>query len=376
MTAAAAMTKDELKASLASVGIDPAVKARKDELVALYEEHIASPAAAEKAKENEGLPDGDFSCDGGGEIALANLKKTSSLKGSGRKASKINSDTVAQSPQAEAVSEPVAAPVSAASEMVIGDIDVSQMSDDKLSESLIERGIEVGPIVGTTRNLYRRKLLAALRDESMNGSQLNGSNAAAAAAQNGNGSQPDSSISSLQDGEFSADDEEVAVNGGANGHQEEEEDAQQSAEAAAAAAAAAPETEEESEEDAQPSVVARKTTPSPATKTSPIASLRQRFLGSPSDATDSKVSSGQRFTPTPRRSIHTYKVTEHSTETMVKNKDGTVNYDFDYTKVTSKSDNAAVKTNNRLATLLRILPGFFLVLLGAVLAYYVYTKRK
>jgi len=215
---------------------------------------------------------------------------------------------------------------------------------------LIERGIEVGPIVGSTRKLYQRKLMAAIRNESMNGG---GGLENGADSLNGNGH--------LKDGEFSADDEEidtskVTTNGDSSNHEEvtqPQEDKKS-------------ETSEDSE-DPQPSMVAKKTTPT----------IRQRFIGlSGADATDSKATSGERFTPTPRRSIHTYKVTEKSTESLVKNKDGTVNYDFDYTKVTSQQSNHLTTQRPRLATLLRILPGFFLILLGFVLAYYVYTKRK
>jgi len=359
---AAAMTKDELKAALGSIGIDSSGKAKKDELVALYEEHVAADVA------EDGLPRGDFSCDGGGEIALANLKKNSnsSKKGSGRKSSKINSDSITASPATKEngidldASALTAAP-SADNTMVVGDIDVSKLTDDQLSEALIERGIEVGPIVETTRKLYRRKLAGALRNESMNGSQ-NGVAAATVEKEEKNGVV-------LQDAEFSADDEEIINgDGGAdtaesNGEHVTNGDSQVNGDST-------------DSDDLQPSMVIKKTTPSPQPvlpKTSPMASLRQRFLGN-SDAPDSSKNATERFTPTPRRSIHTYKVTEKSTESMVKNKDGTVNYDFDYTKETSESKSAAA--NNKLATLLRILPGFFLFLLGLVLAYYVYTKRK
>ena len=45
----------------------------------------------------------------------------------------------------------------------------------------------------------------------------------------------------------------------------------------------------------------------------------------------------ERFTPTPRRSIHSYKVTEISKETMVKTPDGIVTRDIEYSKSTSDS---------------------------------------
>ena len=51
----------------------------------------------------------------------------------------------------------------------------------------------------------------------------------------------------------------------------------------------------------------------------------------------------ERFTPTPRRSIHSYKVTEMSRETMVKTPDGIVTRDIEYTKSTSDSSLDTVK---------------------------------
>jgi hypothetical protein len=44
-----------------------------------------------------------------------------------------------------------------------------------------------------------------------------------------------------------------------------------------------------------------------------------------------------RFTPTPRRSIHSYKVTERTVETVVKSPDGNISRDFEYQKETTES---------------------------------------
>ena len=56
----------------------------------------------------------------------------------------------------------------------------------------------------------------------------------------------------------------------------------------------------------------------------------------------------ERFTPTPRRSIHSYKVTEMSRETMVKTPDGIVTRDVEYTKSTSDSLDTAKNIRQRM----------------------------
>jgi len=174
----------------------------------------------------------------------------------------------------------------------------------------------------------------------------------------------------LQNGDFSADDEEILNGGGGEESADQEEEPAEEEEI----------IETEEDED-QPSVVVKKAaTPVVADEKqqSTLASLRKRFIGP--DSTDAAVtasSNGERFTPTPRRSIHSYKVTETSRQTLTKSKDGTVTHDFDYKKETSESKGVlGTGSRGKLATVLRLLPGFFLILLFAVLAYYVYTKRK
>ena len=63
-------------------------------------------------------------------------------------------------------------------------------------------------------------------------------------------------------------------------------------------------------------------------------------------------------------------------DSSFQSKDGTITHDFDYKKETSESKGSLGNTTRgRLASVLRLLPGFFLILLIIVLAYYVYTVR-
>lgn len=142
--------------------------------------------------------------------------------------------------------------------------------------------------------------------------------------------------------------------------------------------------EANTEDEEQPSVVVRpssrmKTTPSKSVKsdskkkpTSPLQalgnSIRQRFGGS-----GGASEKNERFTPTPRRSIHSYKITETTRETMTKSKDGVVTRDFTYNKETSESKG---ETGGKMVFVRKVLPGILLVLIMAALAYYVSTVRK
>ena len=74
-----------------------------------------------------------------------------------------------------------------------------------------------------------------------------------------------------------------------------------------------------------------------------------------------------RFTPTPRRSIHSYKVTETTTETMTKDKDGLVTRDVVTTKETTESKGVIGGARH---ILFKVLPWIFLLLIAAALVYY------
>jgi len=350
------MTKDELRSALSEKGVSSPSSARKDELVALYK-------SVNEADTNGG--------GGGGDIFSADESQDEIVVSPSPK--KVSSASSTKSPKkvsAKSVDLNLTAGGGVANDsLILGDFDVSQLTDDQLAEALVERKIAVGPIVESTRKIYRRKLIAAMREESTNGGSEE--------HHSGNGTTENGhDISTeqveLNNGDFSADDEEVlsggkvAENNGLNEVSEENGGAEV-------------ETEEEDEDDQQPSVVISKSQePVDSSTTSPVASIRKRFAGPSDDSTDgATVGSTERFTPTPRRSIHSYKVTETTRQTLTKSKDGTITHDFDYKKETSESKGSLGNTTRgRLASVLRLLPGFFLILLIIVLAYYVYTKRK
>jgi len=139
------------------------------------------------------------------------------------------------------------------------------------------------------------------------------------------------------------------------------------------------EVNEENEDEEQPSVVVKQSsrtatpTKSLSSKTSPLQalgqSLRQRFSGQKPEKTD-------RFTPTPRRSIHSYKVTETTKQTMTKSKDGVVSQETTYVKETSDSTDEAGGRSVVSVVLRKVLPGLLLVLILAALAYYISKAPK
>jgi hypothetical protein len=242
--------------------------------------------------------------------------------------------------------------------LVVGEINVAELTDAQLAAYLKEYNVSVGPIVDSTRAVYRKKLAITMR-ELMNEKsnvpiEVNGT-------QQTNGIVPDAIDGELQNGEYSADDDELFDES----------------------------PQKEISEDDQPSLTVRPSvTPTPpaketrkrvsnrsASRTSSIAKaksaltdMRQRFTGS---TTESKVAD-DRYTPTPRRSIHSYKVEETSRETPTKMKDGTISRDFDYKKVasTNKDEIGGVRKA------LKFLPSLFLLLIVVAVGYYVYMSRK
>jgi len=227
-------------------------------------------------------------------------------------------------------------------EVAVEVVNVNELSDEELLEALKKHGIEVGPIVDSTRPLYLKKLSAVLEG----GDQVDA--ASEEEEEEANGTDLDKSAA-----EFSADEEEEA----------------------ATEEVVADEGTEEEEEDDQPSVVVKEATPKPASNKSPLANLgqtiRQRFSGSVPAAKPKS----DRFTPTPRRSIHSYKVVETSRKTVTKDKDGNITEDTSVDKVTSETD-SKIEPAGRIARLIKVLPGVLMLLILAALAYYVTSKRK
>lgn len=123
------LTKEGLRTALITHGIEtPAMSASKVELLQLYQEHVAP------------LDSGDFSADEEEEV-----------------------NPPRKSPRKSASSKEELVLALATAETKDGDlVDVTAFDDDDLFSKLREHGIEVGPIVASTRPFYEKKLAAVL----------------------------------------------------------------------------------------------------------------------------------------------------------------------------------------------------------------------
>merc|ERR1740139_1516630 len=114
----ASLTKEELKTQLLNNGIDlPPSSAKKEVFVALYEEHVA--------------PKGEFSADDDDDEIIIT--------------SKAKSPIIASNGDGDE-----------------GEVDVDSLDDSQLLEMLRENNITAGPVVNSTRNLYKKKLIKVL----------------------------------------------------------------------------------------------------------------------------------------------------------------------------------------------------------------------
>jgi len=260
------LTKEELRTALINHGVTdlPPQSAKKEHFVALYDEHVA-PAANGSA---------EFSSDDEVYLQSSPSKRTS-------KASKVSNTSKVSKSSAKS-------PKSKASESSLNgnDIDIGALDDDELFEKLKENGIAPGPIVASTRPFYEKKLALALRGESMN--QTNGSNGS-------NGAEY-----SDTDPEDDAEEEQPAV---------ETRTTRRSASSKKA-----------SQSSASLSPSPKKSSPTKFSISSSSilinnSGLRQRPVHDELDT--------GKLTPTPRRSIHSYKVTETSKQVITRNRDGT-----------------------------------------------------
>merc|ERR1711936_54015 len=215
-TTMAGLTKDELKSALISHGVEQNLSAaKKDELVELYEEFVAPH------DENAG----EFSSDDEVQspITRSSSKRTSRSRLSPRLSPRVSAKAAtprvsakAESPKkvsekaptprvsakaatprvsAKAATPQVSAKASNG-EADVEAVNVNELNDEELRESLTKHGIEVGPIVDSTRPLYVKKLSAVL---------VGGDEVDAANEEEVNGTDLDGSVA-----EFSADEEEVA----------------------------------------------------------------------------------------------------------------------------------------------------------------------
>ena len=137
------LTKEQMRTALISHGVTepdlPPQNAKKEVWVALYQERVmpVSNGAAEFSSDDEISP-----------------TKTA------RKVSKSS-----KSPK-KAVVE--------VDSMIVDGEDISALDDDQLFLKLKEHGMNPGPIVGSTRKFYQKKLVLMLKGETVNTTNGNG----------------------------------------------------------------------------------------------------------------------------------------------------------------------------------------------------------
>lgn len=279
------LTKEELRNALINHGVSslPPLSAKKDELVALYEEHVAP-------LENGS---GDFSSDDEISINRSPSKRASTASrltkvSSTSKLSKSSSKSPKKSKKS----------VTEENSLTVDGVDVDALDDDELFRLLKENGIDVGPIVSSTRPFYKKKLALVLKGENM--------------------------VNTSNGDDYSDTDPET-----------EPEDDQPAGTTV--------------EETPEPPVTRSKSSssskapksPSKSDLTSPFnaSGLRQRL-------TLDEADTGSPLTPTPRRSIHSYKVTETTKQVVTRNKDGVETRDIQHTIERSESQGDKTALNS------------------------------
>ena len=142
------MTKEQMRSALISHGVTepdlPPQGAKKEVWTALYEERVmpVTNGAAEFSSDEELSP-------------TKRVNKASQVS----KASKSS-----KSPKKAVVED----------SMTVDGLDISALDDDELFEKLKEHGLNPGPIVGSTRKFYQRKLVLMLKGETANTTNGNG----------------------------------------------------------------------------------------------------------------------------------------------------------------------------------------------------------
>eukprot|EP00088_Acartia_fossae_P046493 TRINITY_DN5021_c0_g1_i11.p1 TRINITY_DN5021_c0_g1~~TRINITY_DN5021_c0_g1_i11.p1 ORF type:complete len:390 (+),score=145.65 TRINITY_DN5021_c0_g1_i11:43-1212(+) len=324
---AVSMTKEELKTAIINHGLSPPPSsAKKEEFVEMYNEHVAP--VAEDA--------GEFSSDD--EVTISPKKRSSQKSRTSAKSPKTSQTgggTASADTTVEMTENSVNEAVSAA------DVDVDNLDDEQLFTLLKENGIDVGPIVDSTRPLYKKKLAALLRGET---GPLNGSTNGAEF------SDVDTEGEEDQPPLVTTPKERVSTRGKASSSSQKStrSSARTSQKSPAATAAAA--------------------SPLP---TSPLATetsgtgLRKRLT-----INENTESSFLRSTPTPRRSIHSYKVTETTRQTVVKNAKGeTTDMTHVVERVESNDAVDSAKSGGRAASIKK---GLLILLIVAILAALIY----
>jgi len=316
------MTKEELKNALINHGVEaPAASARKDEFIALYEEHIAPISQHEFSDDDD-------------EVQISPRKKSASKSSRKSASSKKASRSSLVNQNTE-------------------ELDIDGLEDDKLFLLLRQHGIDAGPIVSSTRDVYKKKLSMILQNgDTAEDPPING------VAVEFSDTEPESADNSMETVEVTlpepADDTD-------------------------------PE-ESKSSEDDQPAGVSSPVEIRKSPRSSK-SSLSPKVSGSPGraglrnrinvDQTDSAL---LRTTPTPRRSIHSYKVTEKTTQLITRSKDGVETRDSTHT--IEKSENTGVEGEEAASKVWPWLKAFFrtlfnliLLTLFLVLFYYIYVNH-
>ncbi|XP_040610995.1 thymopoietin isoform X2 [Mesocricetus auratus] len=136
------LTKDKLKSELVANNVTlPAGEQRKDVYVQLYLQHLTArnrPSLAAGAN-SKGPP--DFSSDEEREPTPVLGSGTSAGRGRAAVGRKATKKTDKPRPEDK------------------DDLDVTELSNEDLLDQLVRYGVNPGPIVGTTRKLYEKKLL-------------------------------------------------------------------------------------------------------------------------------------------------------------------------------------------------------------------------
>lgn len=357
----ATLTKEELKNALIIHGVaTPASSAKKEEFVALYEEHIA-PITNTR---------GDFSSDDDidEEITISPQKRVTASKSSRKSASskKASRSSVQEQIAAEILEE-------ASPDTVVEDgLDIGAMDDDELFTMLKKHGMDAGPIVDSTRHVYKKKLAALLE---VDGEATDDQPPINGAAIEFSDTEPES-----------ADDtnEEVVEQNGTNDSKSEDDQP-----AGVSTIVESPKRTTRSSNTSMVSGTPSRSSVKISGSSAKISGSSAKISGSPGrsglrnrfgmDQPDASSSSLLRNTPTPRRSIHSYKVTETTTHLVTRNRDGLETRDS--THVVEKEENTGtddVSTTSRVWTWIKAFLRrlFHLVLLGVILlvVYYVYIN--
>jgi len=269
------LTKEELRNALINHGVSslPPLSAKKDELVSLYEEHVAP-------LENGSA---DFSSDDEVSLNMSPKKRASTAS---RLTKVSNTSKLSKS---SSKSPKKSKNITEEDSLTVDGVDIDALEDDQLFKLLKENGIDVGPIVSSTRPFYKKKLALVLKGETM--------------------------VNTSNGDDYSDTDPET-----------EPEDDQPAGTTV--------------EETPEPPITRSKSSssskapksPSKSDLTSPFnaSGLRQRLAVDEAD-------SGSPLTPTPRRSIHSYKVTETTKQVVTRNKDGVETRDIQHTIERSES---------------------------------------